>query len=481
MSIVDACWHELPAKHHSLFEIVRDAGKSLNQPVFVVGGYVRDALMPGRQSPLTEDIDFVTLGPGDKLAEEVANRLQLPPSSLSIFKNFGTAHLHSEGMDLEFVGARKESYQRNSRKPIVETGTLEEDQERRDLTINAMSFSLNEEDYGALRDPFEGLSDLQNGIIRTPIDPQKTFDDDPLRMMRAIRFAVRFGFEIEEDTYQGIVDRHERLGIISAERIAEELNKMILSDKPSYAFSLLFETGLLNIFFPEMVALQGVKEVNGIRHKDNFWHTLEVLDNVAEMSNDLWLRWAAIMHDIAKPPTQRFVQGVGWTFHGHEALGAKWVPKIFRRLSLPLDSRMKSVQTLVRLHLRPIALADEGVTDSAVRRLIYEAGDDLEDLMKLCRADVTSKNDAKVKQYLANFDLVDQKIVEVEQKDRVRNWKNPVTGEMIMEACGVPAGPIIGQLKEAVKEAIMDGVIENDPEQAKAFMIEEAKRRGVLS
>ncbi len=481
MSIVDACWHELPAKHHSLFEIVRDAGKSLNQPVFVVGGYVRDALMPGRQSPLTEDIDFVTLGPGDKLAEEVANRLQLPPSALSIFKNFGTAHLHTAGMDLEFVGARKESYQRNSRKPIVETGTLEEDQERRDLTINAMSFSLNEEDYGALRDPFDGLSDLQNGIIRTPIDPQKTFDDDPLRMMRAIRFAVRFGFEIEEATYQGIVDRHERLGIISAERIAEELNKMILSDKPSYAFSLLFETGLLTIFFPEMVALHGVKEVNGIRHKDNFWHTLEVLDNVAEMSNDLWLRWAAIMHDIAKPPTQRFVQGVGWTFHGHEALGAKWVPKIFRRLSLPLDSRMKSVQTLVRLHLRPIALADEGVTDSAVRRLIFEAGDDLEGLMKLCRADVTSKNDAKVKQYLANFDLVDKKIVEVEQKDRVRNWKNPVTGEMIMEACGVPAGPIIGQLKEAVKEAIMDGVIENDLEQAKAFMIEEAKRRGVLS
>ncbi len=481
MSIVDACWHELPAKHHSLFEIVRDAGKSLNQPVFVVGGYVRDALMPGRQSPLTEDIDFVTLGPGDKLAEEVANRLQLPASSLSIFKNFGTAHLHTEGMDLEFVGARKESYQRNSRKPIVETGTLEEDQERRDLTINAMSFSLNEEDYGVLRDPFGGLSDLQNGIIRTPIDPQKTFDDDPLRMMRAIRFAVRFGFEIEEATYQGIVDRHERLGIISAERIAEELNKMILSDKPSYAFSLLFETGLLNIFFPEMVALHGVKEVNGIRHKDNFWHTLEVLDNVAEMSSDLWLRWAAIMHDIAKPPTQRFVQGVGWTFHGHEALGAKWVPKIFRRLSLPLDSRMKSVQTLVRLHLRPIALADEGVTDSAVRRLIFEAGDDLEGLMRLCRADVTSKNDAKVKQYLANFDLVDKKIVEVEKKDRVRNWKNPVTGEMIMEACGVPAGPIIGQLKEAVKEAIMDGVIENDLEQARAFMIEEAKRRGVLS
>jgi tRNA nucleotidyltransferase (CCA-adding enzyme) len=479
MTIIDACWRDLPAKHHSLFEIVREAGKALNQPVFVVGGYVRDALMPGRQSPLTEDIDFVTLGPGDKLAQEVAKRLNLPPSSLSIFKNFGTAHLHTEGMDLEFVGARKESYQRHSRKPVVETGTLEEDQERRDLTINAMSFSLNEEDYGALRDPFHGLEDLQNGIIRTPIDPQKTFDDDPLRMMRAIRFAVRFGFEIEESTYQGIVDRHERLGIISAERIAEELNKMIMSDKPSYAFALLFETGLLNIFFPEMVALQGVKEVNGIRHKDNFWHTLEVLDNVAELSDDLWLRWAAIMHDIAKPPTQRFVQGVGWTFHGHEALGAKWVPKLFRRLSLPLDGRMKSVQTLVRLHLRPIALADEGVTDSAVRRLIYEAGDDLEHLMLLCRADVTSKNDAKVKQYLANFDQVDKKIVEVEQKDRVRNWKNPVTGEMIMEACGVPAGPVVGELKEAVKEAIMDGVIENDPEQAKAFMMEEAKRRGV--
>ncbi|HBD42965.1 MAG TPA: tRNA nucleotidyltransferase [Bacteroidetes bacterium] len=479
MSIIDACWRDLPAKHHSLFEIVREAGKALDQPVFVVGGYVRDALMPGRQSPLTEDIDFVTLGPGDKLAQEVAKRLNLPASSLSIFKNFGTAHLHTEGMDLEFVGARKESYQRHSRKPVVEAGTLEEDQERRDLTINAMSFSLNEEDYGALRDPFHGLEDLQNGIIRTPIDPQKTFDDDPLRMMRAIRFAVRFGFEIEESTYQGIVDRHERLGIISAERIAEELNKMILSDKPSYAFALLVETGLLSIFFPEMVALQGVKEVNGIRHKDNFWHTLEVLDNVAELSDDLWLRWAAIMHDIAKPPTQRFVQGVGWTFHGHEALGAKWVPKLFRRLSLPLDGRMKSVQTLVRLHLRPIALADEGVTDSAVRRLIYEAGDDLEHLMLLCRADVTSKNDTKVKQYLANFDQVDKKIVEVEQKDRVRNWKNPVTGEMIMEACGVPAGPVVGELKEAVKEAIMDGVIENDPEQAKVFMMEEAKRRGV--
>lgn len=350
---------------------------------------------------------------------------------------------------------------------------------RRDLTINAMSICLNQEHFGELLDPFGGREDLQNRLIRTPIDPHTTFDDDPLRMMRAIRFSVQLDFDIAPETLQAIKDQHSRIKIVSMERITEELNKMILADRPSRALAILFETGLLGEFFPEMVRLHGVKEKEGVRHKDNFWHTLKVLDNVAEMTPDLWLRWAAILHDIAKPPTQRFVKGVGWTFHGHEALGAKWVPNIFRRLGLPLDDRMRYVQNLVRLHLRPIALADEGVTDSAIRRLLFEAGDDVDDLMKLCRADITSKNEIKVKRYLKNFDLVEEKIIEVEEKDRIRNWKNPVTGELIMRELGIEPGPAIGQLKEAVKEAILEGIIPNNEEKAKEFMLQEAKKMGI--
>ena len=469
---------ELPLKHREIARTVGEAADHLGQPVWVVGGYVRDLILSeGSEREPNNDLDFVTIGSGETLAREVAERLNV--RNVSVFKKFGTAHFRKGDLDLEFVGARKESYQRNSRKPIVENGTLEEDQMRRDLTINAMSVCLNSDHFGELLDPFGGQEDLRQRIIRTPIDPHSTFDDDPLRMMRAIRFAVQLDFEIAPETLQAIRDQHSRIRIVSMERITEELNKMILAKKPSRAFALLFETGLLEEFFPEMVKLQGVKEQEGVRHKDNFWHTLKVLDNVAQYSDDLWLRWAAILHDIAKPPTQRFVKGIGWTFHGHEALGAKWVPKIFRRLGLPLDDRMRYVQNLVRLHLRPIALADEEVTDSAIRRLLFEAGDDVDDLMKLCRADITSKNEVKVKRYLRNFDYVEEKIVEVEEKDRIRNWKNPVTGDQIMTALGIGPGPEIGILKEAVKEAILEGEIQNNETQAYEFMLREAEKRGI--
>lgn len=469
---------QIPEKHLDIARTVGEVADRLGQSVWVVGGYVRDLLLyEGTDREPNKDLDFVTIGSGETLAREVA--LALKVKNVSVFKKFGTAHFRKGEFDLEFVGARKESYQRNSRKPIVENGTLEEDQMRRDLTINAMSICLNQEHFGELLDPFGGREDLQNRLIRTPIDPHTTFDDDPLRMMRAIRFSVQLDFDIAPETLQAIKDQHSRIKIVSMERITEELNKMILADRPSRAFAILFETGLLGEFFPEMVRLHGVKEKEGVRHKDNFWHTLKVLDNVAEMTPDLWLRWAAILHDIAKPPTQRFVKGVGWTFHGHEALGAKWVPNIFRRLGLPLDERMRYVQNLVRLHLRPIALADEGVTDSAIRRLLFEAGDDVDDLMKLCRADITSKNEIKVKRYLKNFDLVEEKIIEVEEKDRIRNWKNPVTGELIMRELGIEPGPAIGQLKEAVKEAILEGIIPNDEEKAKEFMLQEAKKMGI--
>ncbi len=469
---------KIPENHLHIARTVGEVADRLDQPVWVVGGYVRDLLLlEGSDREPKHDLDFVTIGSGEALAQEVARELHV--KQISVFKKFGTAHLRKGNFDLEFVGARKESYQRNSRKPIVENGTLEEDQMRRDLTINAMSICLNQAHFGELLDPFGGREDLANRRIRTPIDPHTTFNDDPLRMMRAIRFAVQLNFEIVPETLQAIRDQHSRIKIVSMERVTEELTKMILADRPSRAFALLFETGLLNEFFPEMVKLHGVKEKDGVRHKDNFWHTLKVLDNVAEMSQDLWLRWAAILHDIAKPPTQRFVPGIGWTFHGHEALGAKWVPNIFRRLGLPLDERMRYVQKLVRLHLRPIALADEGVTDSAIRRLLFEAGDDVDDLMKLCRADITSKNEVKVKRYLKNFDLVEEKIVEVEDKDRIRNWKNPVTGEMIMKELGIEPGPAIGQLKELVKEAILEGIIPNNEEKAREFMLLEAKKLGI--
>ncbi len=459
---------EIPQKHKILFKTIGEVAESINQEVYVVGGYVRDFYL-GRITPDESlDIDFVTVGSGVKLARELAKKLN--SGNLSVFKQFGTAQIKYDGLDLEFVGARKESYRKSSRKPIVEDGTLEDDQLRRDLTINALSWSLNPGSFGVLMDPFNGIRDLQKKLIRTPVDPSKTFSDDPLRMMRAVRFATQLGFTIEDETWKSICEMSHRLEIISKERILEELNKIVMAPKPSSGFKLLDKSGLLNQFFPEMVKLKGVDEVKGIRHKDNFWHTLKVLDNTAEMSDNLWLRWAAIMHDIAKPPTKRFVKGIGWTFHGHDALGAKWVPRIFRRLGLPMDERMKYVQKLVNLHLRPIALASEEVTDSAVRRLIYEAGDDIDDLMTLCRADITSKNEKKVKQYLKNFDFVEKKIQQVEETDKIRNWKNPVTGEDIMQILGVREGPVIGDIKDDIKEAIFDGDIPNNREAALEYM-----------
>lgn len=463
--------HEIPKQHLRIFEIIRDAGRQLNQPVYVVGGYVRDYYLDRlKEEP---DIDFVTLGSGISLAKKV--HAQLPGSNLSVFKQFGTAQVKINDLELEFVGARKESYRRDSRKPIVEDGTLKDDQERRDLTINAMSWSLNSDDFGLLNDPFGGLADLKKQCVRTPIDPDKTFDDDPLRMLRAVRFASQLGFEIADETFSSIQKMAPRLEIISKERILDELNKIILSTKPSVGFGLLFKTGLLKQFFPEMHQLHGVQEIEGHRHKDNFWHTLEVLDNVAAVSNDLWLRWAAIMHDIAKPPTQRFEPGIGWTFHGHDALGAKWVKRIFRRMGLPLDERMKYVQKLVRLHLRPIALVSDIVSDSAIRRLIYEAGDDIDDLMTLCRADITSKNEFKVKRYQNNFSKVEQKIVEVEEKDKLRKWKNPLSGEEIMSALGIKPSKTVGDVKDAVKEAILNGDIPNEHDAAFKFMMDRKK------
>lgn len=460
--------HHIPEKHKQLFEIISDEAAAASQPVYVVGGYVRDHYMDRIKEET--DIDFVTVGSGINLAERLNKRLE--NSKLSVFKQFGTAMINYQGMELEFVGARKESYRKNSRKPLVEDGTLEDDQLRRDLTINALSWSLNKESYGTLLDPFGGIEDLKKGVIRTPVDPEQTFSDDPLRMLRAIRFASQLFFYIEDETFDAITRMAGRIQIISKERIIEELNKIILTDVPSRGFTMLFKSGLLAEFFPEMVNLHGVQEKNGMRHKDNFWHTLKVLDNVSEMSNDLWLRWAAIMHDIAKPPTQRFSKEHGWTFHGHEALGAKWTPKIFKRLGLPLDERMKYVQKLVRLHLRPIALVSEEVSDSAVRRLIFEAGDDIDDLMKLCRADVTSKNEHKVERFMQNFDRVEKKIIEVEEKDRIRNWKNPLSGEEIMDALDIKPSIIVGNVKEAVKEAILNGDIPNDHEAAYAYMLE---------
>jgi tRNA nucleotidyltransferase (CCA-adding enzyme) len=459
---------DIPLKHKKVFDAVSAAGAAIGQEAYAIGGYVRDYYL-NRLNETETDIDFVTVGAGIKLAREVTDRLQA--DSLTVFEKFGTAQVKYEGLELEFVGARKESYHRNSRKPIVEEGSLKDDQLRRDFTINALSWSLNEDSYGQLLDPFEGVPDLRRRLIRTPVDPQQTFDDDPLRMMRAVRFAAQLHFDIEEQTYKAIEEMASRLKIVSKERLLDELNKIILSPVPSAGFALLFKTGLLEQFFPEMCKLQGVRKVRGVRHKDNFWHTLKVLDNTAQKSEDLWLRWAAIMHDIAKPATQRFEPGTGWTFHGHDAIGAKWVKSIFRRLGLPLDERMRYVRKIVRLHLRPIALASKEVTDSAVRRLIYEAGDDIDDLMLLCRADITSKNERKIRQYNKNFDRVEKKIAEVEEKDRIRKWTNPVDGNEIMEALDISPGPAIGEIKEAIKEAILDGEIPNEHDAAFEYMM----------
>ncbi len=446
----------------------------MDVPAYVVGGYVRDRLL-ARPS---KDLDVVCIGSGVDLAEKVAYELH-PIPRVTVFRRFGTAMLKHGDLEIEFVGARKESYRHDSRKPAVEEGSLEDDQNRRDFTINALAVSLKDEDFGRIIDPFNGLRDLESKIIRTPLEPGKTFSDDPLRMLRAIRFACQLDFSIEATTFQAIGKYKDRIKIISQERIATELNKIILSPKPSIGFKHLFDTGLLKLIFPEMAALQGVEVKNGRAHKDNFYHTLEVLDNLSKKTDDLWLRWAAIMHDIAKPPTKRFEPEHGWTFHGHEVLGANMVPNIFRRLKLPTDHKMKYVQKLVRLHLRPISLTKEEITDSAMRRLLVDADEDLEDLMLLCEADITSKNPTKVKRYLENYELVRERLEAVEARDHLRNWQPPITGEIIMETFKLEPSSQVGIIKNAVREAILEGIIPNEYEAAFAYMLEKGKEAGL--
>ncbi len=462
-----------PSLDHPVFRTISSVADRHSLETYVVGGYVRDLLL---KRP-SKDVDFVCVGSGIDLAKAVARELG-PRVQVNVFRNFGTAQIAFEGHDLEFVGARRESYRADSRKPIVEDGTLDEDQKRRDFTINAMAIGLNERNFGELIDPFDGTGDLKRKMIRTPLDPNITFSDDPLRMMRAVRFAAQLNFDIEPDTFAALTSQAERLKIVSAERIIDELNKIIMAPVPSYGFKLLFHSGLLAQFFPEMVALHGVEYVGNQAHKDNFFHTLQVLDNVARVSDNLWLRWAAIMHDIAKPATKKFDKVHGWTFHGHEEKGARMTPAIFRRLKLPMDERMLFVQKLVRLHLRPIPLV-RNVTDSAIRRLLFEAGDDIDSLMKLCRADITSKNNEKVTRFLKNFDLVEKKMVEVEQKDHLRNFQPPVTGDEIIRMYNIPPGRIIGELKERIKEAILEGEIRNDREEALALLRRIAAEKGL--
>ncbi|HET6542175.1 MAG TPA: HD domain-containing protein [Chryseolinea sp.] len=458
---------------YKIFKQIGSAADVLQLETYVVGGYVRDLIL-NRPS---KDIDCVCVGSGIELAQKVAGTLG-PSVQVTVFKNFGTAQIVYGDLELEFVGARKESYRQDSRKPIVENGTLDDDQKRRDFTINALAVSLNKETYGELIDPFGGQEDMKAKIIRTPLDPMVTFSDDPLRMMRAIRFASQLNFDIEADAFQAIISLAERIKIVSQERVTDELNKIILSPVPSYGFKLLFHCGLLKHFFPELVALHGVEYVGNKAHKDNFFHTLQVLDNVSKVSDDLWLRWSAILHDIAKPATKRYDQTHGWTFHGHEDKGARMTPSIFKRLKLPLNDRMEFVQKLVRLHLRPIPLSKE-VTDSAIRRLLFDAGDDIDALMKLCRADITSKNYDKVSRFLKNFDLVEQRIAEVEAKDHIRNFQPPVTGDEIMKLYNIPPGRIIGELKEQIKEAILEGEIKNDRAEAMQLLQKIAAEKGL--
>jgi putative nucleotidyltransferase with HDIG domain len=455
-----------------VFEAVSNAALKLGMPAFVVGGYVRDLIL----NRPNKDLDFVTIGSGIALAKQVA--ADLGGLTLTVFQNFGTANIKYGELELEFVGARKESYRAESRKPIVENGTLEDDQNRRDFTINAMAISLNKDNYGQLLDPFSGMEHLKKKIIKTPLHPDTTFSDDPLRMMRAIRFAAQLKFDIEPQTFDSIIKNADRLKIISMERIIEETNKIILTPQPSYGFKLLFHSGLLQQYFPELAALQGVEYVGGNAHKDNFYHTLQVLDNVCKTSDDLWLRWAAILHDIAKPATKRYDPKVGFTFHGHEDKGARMTPGIFRRLKLPMNEKMTFVQKLVRLHLRPISLAYE-VTDSAIRRLLFEAGDAIDALMKLCRADITSKNMEKVNRYLKNFDLVEERMKVVEEKDHLRNFQPPVSGEEIMRTLALPPSRMVGYIKDRIKDAILDGEIENNYEQARDLMLKIAREKSL--